>query len=198
LLAGLGYTFKEWSQNSSIPVTLIGHGRERVFGGLDITRTSGWISVGYPVILEMDFAADISRQVNHIKKTLSQVPNNGIGHDILKYITLPENKPSLEFRLNPEIMFNFLGQVDSSQEANEEPLPYAISPLSQFIGHDITMTYNTDRDFTFMIVLSIKEGTLRIEINYHKDEYQERTITGIIADYAGHLRKIINHYLSGE
>ncbi|HEX3043532.1 MAG TPA: condensation domain-containing protein, partial [Bacillota bacterium] len=191
LLAGLGYAIKEWSQNSRIPVTLIGHGRENVVGGLNITRTAGWISLGYPVILEMDCPADIDRQAHQIQETLARVPNHGVGHDILRYI----NEHFGDYRLNVEILFNFIGQDDDPRDGDNPP-PYVVSPISALIGHDVSMTYETDRDYTFMMTLMIQAGALCLEINYNRHEYHESTVAAIAAAYAANLGKIINHYLS--
>ncbi|NLW46256.1 MAG: hypothetical protein GXY86_02800, partial [Firmicutes bacterium] len=193
LLTGLGYTFQEWSGSNKIPVTLLAHGRESVIEDLDITRTAGWISVGYPVILEIVSDNDISLQANHLRETLMKIPDNGIGHDILRYITFPDTGQSLDYKLAPEIIFNYIGQP--SQAKNDNSLPFAVSPISDSVK-TAHITGKQDRDYTFDIVLSITENALQIQFNYNKHQYRENTIKKIIAGYRENLLKITENYLS--
>jgi FkbH-like protein/non-ribosomal peptide synthase protein (TIGR01720 family) len=195
LLTGLGYAFKEWSGYTKIPVTLLAHGRESVIGDLDITRTAGWISVGYPIIIEMISDNDISLQANHLRETLTKIPDNGIGHDILRYITFPDNGWPLDYKLIPEIIFNFIGQ--SGQEKNDNSSPFTVSPIaaSMKTAH---ITGNQDRDYTFDFVISITGNALQIQLNYNKYQYQESTIENIVDGYRKNLQKIIENYLTGN
>ena len=195
LLAGLEYAFQEWSGNRKISVTLLGHGREKVLEDLDITRTCGWIDVGYPVVLEMKFDDDISGQVDHIKETLMKIPNNGMGHDVLRFITSPENKRSLEFKLKPDILFNFLGQV--GQEGDDQLAQFTVSPISDSLGA-LHRTVNQDRDHTFEMNLIINENGLEIQLNYNQYEYRKSTIETIIHGYRGNLQRIISHYMEKQ
>ena len=52
LLTGVAQAFYQWTGNQRLVVDLEGHGREELFAGVDVTRTVGWFTTMYPVVLE--------------------------------------------------------------------------------------------------------------------------------------------------
>ena len=74
---------------------LEGHGREEVFGDVDLTRTVGWFTSLYPVRLDpgrldLDEAlaggAALGRALKTIKEQLRAVPGKGLGYGLLRYL----------------------------------------------------------------------------------------------------------------
>ncbi|MBJ8193239.1 hypothetical protein JDS79_41625, partial [Bacillus cereus] len=89
-----------------ILVNLEGHGREMIVPDLDITRTVGWFTTQYPVLLNLQGRQEVSARIKRIKENLREVPHKGIGYGLLKYMA-PEK--SVGFGVEPEISFNYLG-----------------------------------------------------------------------------------------
>ena len=81
LLTALGYTLFEITGSRVNHIVLEGHGRELIDGRIDITRTLGWFTIMYPVILEV--GKDLSSSIKNIKETLRKIPNKGIGYGAL-------------------------------------------------------------------------------------------------------------------
>ncbi len=70
---------------------------------VDLSETVGWFTSRYPVAFS---AQQIS--LEEAALTLSQVPNNGLGYGVLRYL-----KQELAF-VHPQLVFNYLGQVMST------------------------------------------------------------------------------------
>ncbi|WP_231884577.1 condensation domain-containing protein, partial [Paenibacillus elgii] len=52
LLTALGRAIQSWTGMEQVLVNLEGHGREQIVADIDITRTIGWFTSQYPVVLE--------------------------------------------------------------------------------------------------------------------------------------------------
>ncbi|MFC2146129.1 amino acid adenylation domain-containing protein, partial [Acidobacteriota bacterium] len=95
LLAALGLAIKRWTGMDKVGINLEGHGREMIIENMDITRTVGWFTTQYPVILDMEKSDDLSFYIRNVKEILRGIPNKGIGYGILKYLTPLQNRESL-------------------------------------------------------------------------------------------------------
>ncbi|MCP4213468.1 MAG: non-ribosomal peptide synthetase, partial [bacterium] len=140
LLTALGLTIKEWSEADQVLIDLEGHGREDIIENVDINRTVGWFTTQYPVILDMA-NTDISYALINTKETLRRIPAKGIGYGMLKFLTPEDKKESIQFKLEPEILFNYLGQFGGeSYQAVDE-----ISQLfDTYLGDSISPKFEVD------------------------------------------------------
>ena len=120
LLTALLLTFQQWTHNDRLQITLEGHGREDLFEDVDLSRTVGWFTSGFPVLLKSDTRlgtqySNLAHVVRDIKDVLRAVPNHGIGFGILRYLH-PE--PLVGASLAPAgrlpVSFNYLGQFKES------------------------------------------------------------------------------------
>src|SRR5690606_28111466 len=105
LLAALGLTLQEWTGQARIAVNLEGHGREQIDDQIDVTRTIGWFTSMFPLILQIPDHS-VSQVIKTVKETMRSVPRKGIGYGILKYLA---RDPKLASDFRPEICFNYLG-----------------------------------------------------------------------------------------
>ncbi len=190
LLTALGATIKEWSWNEKVKIDLEGHGRELKLSNVDISRTVGWFTSAYPVVLDMTEVENIGHTIKKMKEMLRHIPNKGVGYGILKYLTSPENKEVVSFNKNAEISFNYLGQFDS--DINTEVFKASNIPSGNNVSMKSEKTYSID--INGMIV----GGKLRLSFSYNKNEYREETIKRILEIYSCKLRKTIEHCIEKE
>ncbi|WP_369690597.1 condensation domain-containing protein [Paenibacillus sp. Mc5Re-14] len=87
LLTALGSALYNWSGQKRVLVNLEGHGREAIVPDMDITRTVGWFTSQYPVLLDVDGKAEVGQRIKRVKEDLRHVPHKGIGYGILKYMS---------------------------------------------------------------------------------------------------------------
>ncbi|HEX3126989.1 MAG TPA: amino acid adenylation domain-containing protein [Thermoanaerobaculia bacterium] len=98
---------------STLLVDLEGHGREEIFPGVDLSRTVGWFTTTFPVALTLPPGAGPRESILAVKETLRAVPRRGLGYGLLRYVN-PETAPLLAALPEPQISFNYLGQLDAS------------------------------------------------------------------------------------
>ncbi|MFE4337437.1 condensation domain-containing protein, partial [Streptomyces sp. NPDC056831] len=105
LLSVLGTVFTEWCQAPSVVVDLEGHGREDVGTDIDVSRTVGWFTSMYPVVLGGASGGDPGEALRRTKEYLREIPRKGQGYGILRH--LADRTPGA----GAELAFNYLGQT---------------------------------------------------------------------------------------
>src|SRR4051812_49741913 len=124
LLTGLVVAIADWCRRrgrGSGPAVLLdleGHGREEVFGDVDLSGTVGWFTSLFPVRLDpgaldvddaMAGGGALGRALKSIKEQLRALPDNGLGYGVLRYLN-PQTAAQLEGFASPQISFNYLGR----------------------------------------------------------------------------------------
>ncbi|WP_074048736.1 non-ribosomal peptide synthetase [Paenibacillus ihumii] len=193
LLAALSLAIGEWSGHGRVPVQLEGHGREEILEGINISRTIGWFTTEYPVVLEVEQQQGLSYHLKQTKETLRRVPSKGIGYGVLKYMTSAEHKEDLQFGAEPAISFNYLGQFDTSGSDGAGAL-FELSPLPT--GQSISPS--APRSQALDITGAVTGGRLRIDLTYDREEYERQTMEQLAARYKEALLELIAHCLSRE
>lgn len=186
LLTGLGIAVNESLGCEKLSIALEGHGREDISASLDISRTIGWFTSIFPVILNISFKRNLSRQVKEVKETLRRVPNKGIGYGILKYLTREEYKEDTRFKLSPQVSFNYLGQFDMNAAGRNT---FTISKLPTGNWADPEM----HRDYLWDVVGIISNGQLSMSIIYSAEQYEEESIISLMDKYKESLSQIISY-----
>ncbi len=123
LLTALVETFADWTGRRNLLVALEGHGREDLFTDVDVSRTVGWFTSLFPVLLDISAATDPGEALKLVKEELRAVPNRGIGYGLLRYLSGTDALPAPQ----PEVSFNYLGQLDGGVRACHFALPPRMS-----------------------------------------------------------------------
>ncbi len=120
LLAALVKAISKWTGSDTVAIHLEGHGREEIVEGVDLSRTVGWFTSMYPVFLHLKQKASWGEALKSVKEQLRQIPNQGIGYGILRYLSSDEETVNkLQQLPKPEISFNYLGQFDQVVASSE-------------------------------------------------------------------------------
>ncbi|KAA6451959.1 non-ribosomal peptide synthetase [Bacillus swezeyi] len=188
LLTGLGIALHRWTGYEDILIHLEGHGRESHFSDLDISRTVGWFTSQYPVLLQIKADQDISQRIKTVKENLRQIPEKGIGYGLIKYLSDHPMAPKLTG--HPEISFNYLGQFDQDfHNGRIEVSPYSSGKIASDKHH---MTYALD------INGMISNGQLSLAISYSGKQYQRETIETCGDLLKSSLQQVIEHCADQE
>ncbi|MBW7473808.1 non-ribosomal peptide synthase/polyketide synthase [Paenibacillus oenotherae] len=182
LMAALALALKDWSKGNTIAVNLEGHGREAFVEGLDITRTVGWFTSQFPVVLDMEQSEDLAYIIKSTKETLRKIPNKGIGYGILKYMT----DRLRDLTLQPEISFNYLGQFDGDAESGN-----GMEPSSYDAG--LPFSADSQRPAALDVSGLVTEGKLKLALHYNAQEYEASTAERLIDRLQERLLAIIAH-----
>ena len=180
LLTALVDAFAEWTGRRTLLVALEGHGREDMFAGLDLSRSVGWFTSLFPVLLELTTATDPGSALKSVKEQLRAIPGRGMGYGILRYL----RRDSLP-KLDPEISFNYLGQLDSEQL----DLPF------RFADEDVGDLQGADNQRRHLIDISarVSEGRLQVQWFYNAALHKADTIDALAKRYMSCLRDLIAH-----
>ncbi|WP_285742219.1 non-ribosomal peptide synthetase [Lentzea sp. NBRC 105346] len=173
LLAALGCVLSGWTGDRRVTVALEGHGREELFAGVDLSRTVGWFTTMFPVVLDLP-EAGWGATLKSVKEQLRAVPRKGIGYGALRYLTqpgLPEVMPS--------VAFNYLGRFDGGHR----DLDLDAGPASP-------------RPHVIDVVGRIERDELELTWFYSTELHTEPEITRLADEMATALRDVVRHCAS--
>ncbi|MGD2088698.1 MAG: amino acid adenylation domain-containing protein, partial [Candidatus Aminicenantes bacterium] len=191
LLTALGLGIKKAFEQDRVLLALEGHGREEVLEDMDISRTVGWFTSIYPAVLDMSYAGDLGRQVKEIKETLRRIPHKGLGYGILKYLTAEGFKKESQFKLNPQISFNYLGQFD----VDETQISFfEIAKESTGNMQSLKNQRSHDLDVSGMTTAN----RLTMTFSYNKTHFKPETIASLFNHVQSQLKQIITFCCSKE
>jgi len=115
LLMALACSFSRWLGPGLLPVDLEGHGREQAISGVDVTRTVGWFTTIFPVLLDLNEQSSTDQALQSIKERMGRIPNRGIGYGALRYLNgSPDVREKMRRMASAEVCFNYMGQLDQA------------------------------------------------------------------------------------
>jgi non-ribosomal peptide synthase protein (TIGR01720 family) len=168
LLFGLAKALGEWTGHKKMVVEVEGHGREEIGANSDVSRTMGWFTTRYPIVLPWNKRWDINRQLAEVKETVHSIPNAGIGYGVLRYLA---QEPHLKEALanHPEICFNYLGQFDQMFDDHA-----IFTPGKTSAGH--MQSPLGKRSYLMEVVALVVQGRLQINWGFNRNIHARETI----------------------
>ena len=188
LLTALGQAFAHWTGDSTLLIDLEGHGREEIVPGVDLSRTVGWFTTIYPVLLHPAQVFQPAKALKAVKEQLRSIPNRGIGYGLLRYYS-----QNIKLRTQPQaqICFNYLGQVDQILTGFTlfRPAQMSSGPSRSLRGH---------RHYLLEINGRIADRQLQIDWIYSEHVHRRATIEELSSSFMEILRELIEHCQSHE
>lgn len=214
LLTALVKTFTRWTGSYSLLIDLEGHGREDLFEDVDLSRTVGWFTSIFPVLLQLEDQDDLGEVLKSVKEQLRRIPNRGIDYGILRYLSphesdrgasrreallrTPLEKPKASADRNQlqafpqaEVSFNYLGQFDQTQLAT---LGWKYAQESSGSIH----SPKGQRRHLLTVNGLVVEGRLKVEWQYSEHFHCWATVENLANEYIEALEAIIIHCLSPD
>jgi amino acid adenylation domain-containing protein/non-ribosomal peptide synthase protein (TIGR01720 family) len=186
LLTALVQTFNQWTGNSSLLVNLEGHGREDILDNVDLSRTVGWFTTIFPVLLDITAAFDPGEALKTVKEKLRSIPRKGINYGALRYLSQKSIAEKLQALPQAEVIFNYLGQFD--QVLSETSI---FRPASESAGE--TQSPRASRDYLLEVNGLIVNDQLRLNWTYSKALHRKTTVEKLAQIYIEKLRSLIVH-----
>jgi non-ribosomal peptide synthase protein (TIGR01720 family) len=192
LLTALAQVTTQWTRATQLLVDVEGHGREALFDGVDVSRTAGWFTSIYPVLLDTTGTRDAWSLLKIVKERQRAIPRRGVGYGLLRYLRQGDDLAEQLRRLpSAQIQFNYLGQLD---DALMEDSPF--TPASESSGP--TQHPDAERRYLLEISASVERGELQVIWSYSGEMYDRETIEQLAGDYLQALRDLLKRGLSGE
>ena len=191
LLLALALALAPWSGTRQVRIDLEGHGREDIAPDLDLSRTVGWFTTIFPVVLELP-EVSLGEAIEALKKQLRRIPNHGLGHGLLRYL---HEDPAIGAELaampRAQVSFNYLGQLDQTT-ATSSWLVFA--PESSGPAHGPHRLRPYQLDINGWLVRS----RLRLVWTYSDNLHHRATIEALAQRFLAALHAIIAHCRSPE
>ncbi|MGE6577244.1 amino acid adenylation domain-containing protein [Paenibacillus xylanexedens] len=188
LVTALGIALRKWTGHERVRINLEGHGRESIGTDIDITRTVGWFTTKFPVVLEPETDRDLTYQIKQVKENLRRIPNKGLGYGICRYLSKSED--GLVWGAEPEINFNYLGQFDDDINQGE----IGISSYSS----GSPASDRQARSFVLDINGMVLDGALSLDLSYSRKQYRKETMEAFAQRLEQSLRELITHCAGKE
>ncbi|HKV06813.1 MAG TPA: amino acid adenylation domain-containing protein [Thermoanaerobaculia bacterium] len=184
LLAALALGFQDWTGSSVLRVDLEGHGREEIFAGVDLSRTAGWFTSLYPVLLDLREASGPGGALKAVKELLRQVPQGGLGYGLLRWSG--RHAASLAALPPSEVVFNYLGQLDQALAA-DSPFQPAREPGGP------PRSPRRRRSHLLAFNGSVFAGRLGFACTFSRSLHRRATIERLVEAVTARLRELIAH-----
>ncbi|BAY37781.1 amino acid adenylation domain-containing protein [Nostoc sp. NIES-2111] len=193
LLTALALVLSRWNNSQSVLFNLEGHGREDIVDGVDLSRTIGWFTSIFPVLVELPVATDNPADaLKSVKEQLRAIPNKGIGYGLLRYLGQDtEIANQLQALPQAQISFNYLGQFDQLLNTSSW-----MQPATESAGKMHGLQNN--RAYLLEIDSIIAGEQLRIEWTYSTNFHQQATIENLAQEFVKALQSLIAHCSSPE
>ncbi len=178
MIAALALAVCDMAGSDEAVVELEGHGREEADDTIDVSRTVGWFTCIYPVVLK-SCGQDLPAHIKGIKEQLRKVPGKGMGYSALKYITgeLPENS-------GKRIRFNYLGELDNMPDSGL----LAISNMNSGEESDLENNLTALLDINAMVC----GQSLRVQAEYSRSRFREDTVCRWMDSFFDRLSGLID------
>ncbi|MCX7596364.1 MAG: amino acid adenylation domain-containing protein, partial [Fischerella sp.] len=188
LLTALVLAFSQWTGSRSLLVALESHGREEIFEDLDLSRTVGWFTAIFPVLLDLGKSAHPGEALKIIKEQLRAIPNRGIGYGILRYLSQDDVLPKFP---KPEIVFNYLGQFDQT---------FSTSSLFRFVPNlsGLVSSPRNKRGALLEINGLVVNNQLQFDWAFSENIHRDSAIEKLAQEFVKVLQAIVSHCQSAQ
>jgi phthiocerol/phenolphthiocerol synthesis type-I polyketide synthase E len=187
LIASLAQAFTKWSGTNAFLAHSEGPGRETHFEGIDLTRSVGWFSQLFPMLLELKPSETPGQSLRTVKEQLRQVPDWGLGYGPLRYLSDDTDIREALGRLpEPEVFISF------------QPLPHIIASNSTLFqpalhenGGDVVHHFLPTRRYVLEVRVFESDDALQAEWVYSENLHSRATIEGLAQGFLVALRELI-------
>ncbi|ALG07358.1 non-ribosomal peptide synthetase [Kibdelosporangium phytohabitans] len=181
LLSALGRVLAQWTGRDEVAVAVEGHGREEIFDDVDLSRTIGWFTTQFPVVLRMP-GDNWGDTLKSVKEQLRAIPRRGLSYEALKYLG------GQSFAGLPQICFNYHGAFDLTGGTG------LVRGRLDSPGQDIPA--GEPRTYLLDVTGLVEAGELTLTWEYSSEVHDEQTVRTLAERYLDALRAIIEHCLS--
>ncbi|RUS95283.1 hypothetical protein DSM106972_090590 [Dulcicalothrix desertica PCC 7102] len=192
LLTALVLAFNSSFGKRRLLVDLEGHGRENLFQGVNLSRTVGWFTTIFPVLLDLEETIIPGEALKSVKEQLRQIPKQGINYGLLRYLKQDKAiSARLQAMPQAEVLFNYLGQFDTVISSSS-----LFEIAQQSIGAESNPQGN--RSHLLEINALVSGGQLQLNWTYSEAVHHRATIENLAQEFIAALQNLIVHCQSPE
>jgi microcystin synthetase protein McyA len=187
LLTALAASLAEWSGAERVLIDVESHGREETIGAVDLTRTVGWFTVIYPLVVEVG-EGSWSEKLRRVKEQQREVPQGGIGYGVLRYLSGASGvREQLAEQPQAEVSFNYAGRGAVERGAGEGG--GLIGPAKENRG--AAASARSSRSHMLEIDANAVGGELLMHWTYREGVHRRETIEQVAQQMLRTVQEII-------
>lgn len=186
ILSAVAQVLLRWSRNEKMLICIESHGREQISNDLNLSRTVGWFTNIYPVLVRRTTKGRFSDAVSSVKEQLSGLEGRGIEYGLLRYLSEEGsgvNRNSLSF--SQQVLFNYWGQ---SVESVLKTLPF--KPARENRGPE--RGGGNQVPYLLEITAGISEGQLQFEWSFSTSRFERKLIDRLSKKVISKLKYIFS------
>lgn len=184
LLTALSIALTRWA-GGPVPVDVESHGREDLFPDLMPSRTIGWLTGIYPLLLQVSSVADPAEAVQRTSARRSEIPFGGIGYGLLRYLSRDQEiTKALASFPQSQVSFN---HVQNAQFGGGGLFKGIVSHRETALGRA------NQRRYLLELECGMHEQRMCISIRYSSGIHHPDTILRLASDMQDTLMQLI-HY----
>ncbi len=181
LLGTLGYALTG-AAGGALRISVEGHGRESLGLGLDLSRTVGWFTSLYPVLIKIAANATPGQAVESARAALAR-PDAGVSYGLLRYCSDDHRARQLA-EIQSDVLFNYLGQLDSIVSA------YPVKGWArESTGRDEAA--GEQRQHALEINAQVTNGCLKLAWAFDPSRNTEATIAHLAHSHLAAIRSLL-------
>ncbi|KAJ1913961.1 hypothetical protein IWQ60_009003, partial [Tieghemiomyces parasiticus] len=173
LLATFARAYCQALGTTQVSFVMEGHGREPWSGAMDVSRTVGWFTVLYPLVLDVPLGSSILATLHHTKEAMQQIPVRGFPYSLLHH--MPGADPTERAKLlakTPEhfdVQFNYFGRFGNAEAGGSDSGAVSIEWDDRFGLHDFAPDEHVIFDINPMPL--VNQDRLRLVMEYNPRVY---------------------------
>ncbi len=190
LLAALLHAWQLWSGQTTLEITMEGHGREVIGGQLDLSETVGWFTSIYPLTLTA-VGDSLTEIIKTVKEQQRALPDNGLGYGVLSSLVSDESirelRPESEMKM---FEFNYLGQFDQNGDQSKQ-ISFSTDPT----GSNSALE---SRRCHLSMNLIVHNDILSVRVDYDRNTICSDDIKAFVEHYKHSLKAVIAQCCADE
>ncbi|WP_217602942.1 non-ribosomal peptide synthetase [Chitinophaga sp. GbtcB8] len=180
LVCALGRTYRQCFNREALYLSVESHGRDHLPENLNVSRTVGWFTNIYPVLLNGDEAGQGIQELRYCKETLNRAARLALAYNVAAYMLPAEDRLKL---YRPAVCFNYLGQFRQAKTGSFDVVSMSLGEL---------MDPAEIREYQFLFSGVMIDNDLVIQLAYNGKHFKEETMTDVLLTYKNNLAMLIS------
>ncbi|MBB3113017.1 amino acid adenylation domain-containing protein/non-ribosomal peptide synthase protein (TIGR01720 family) [Paenibacillus phyllosphaerae] len=172
LLTAMALAIRDQYGLRNITVDLEGHGRDAGYEALNVSRTVGWFTSIYPLLIQVDPGSDMRKHVSDVQARFRPAGANGWKYGVLRYMDAEPAPTEREYGCAP-ISFNYLGQLGS--EFENDLFEMSDWPMGRLVRPE------APRDYQLEFIAVIAGGQLSVQVVYSPSERADERMSALMS-----------------
>jgi non-ribosomal peptide synthase protein (TIGR01720 family) len=188
LVTALARVLARWSGSATVRFGIERHGREALIEDLDLSRTMGWFTSYFPIVLEVDPKREARTDLRNVKELMRALPARGVSFGVLRYMRAEPIAAPLRSAPEPELVFNYAGRIDNPGSSG---WPW------RTVGLPVSSRARVNRRrHRIEVNAFIRNGVFHVFWTSSRNQYRRSTIDELLAHYLDEVRHIVRHAMT--